>query len=171
MITLLFTLSIISQITTATFLTPLNSSPAKTTAQTTPTTALRMAPRFDPASGKWFPTKPSEESSAGYGPLGTLLREGPPAFIKRVSNEEEYDQAVLKFMAGDGCTRREAQGNMDAYMANPNDWAFQRNEEKKGVSKRDWGAEPEGKDLALTLIWAVFITGLIIRVLYEGVVT
>jgi hypothetical protein len=33
---------------------------------------------------------------------------------------ETYDQAVLKYMARDGCDRKEAQGNMDAFNENPN---------------------------------------------------
>ena len=83
------------------------------------TTLLSMVPRFDPATEKWYPSQAEEEASAGYGPTGTLLRAGPKPFLQRVFSPEQYDQAVLKYMARDRCSRNEAQGNMDAYFENP----------------------------------------------------
>ena len=82
--------------------------------------SLSMAPRFDKASEKWFATKPSEEKEAGYGPLGSLIRCGPKPFFNHLLFFEQYDQAVLKYMATDGCSRNEAQANMDFYVENPN---------------------------------------------------
>ena len=71
-----------------------------------------MAPRFDPSTQQWYPTKPEEESSAGYGPIGSLIRAGPLPFIQRIINSDNYDQGVLKYMAKEGVSRVEAQGNM-----------------------------------------------------------
>lgn len=87
---------------------------------TTTSSTIFMAPRFDKASQKWFPTKPEEESGAAYGPIGSLIRAGPKPFIQRILFPDQYEQAVLKYMAQDGCSRKEAQGNMDAYIENPN---------------------------------------------------
>jgi hypothetical protein len=75
-----------------------------------------MAPRFDPASQKWVATGPEEEASAGYGIGKTLLLRGPKPFFHRLLQPDEYDQAVLKFMASDGVSRNDAQGNMDYYL-------------------------------------------------------
>jgi hypothetical protein len=80
---------------------------------------IGMAPRFDQSMNKWVPGGAEEDSSAGYGPLGTLLRAGPKPFLQRLVSPEQYDQAVLKYMALDKCSRDEAQGNMDAYLENP----------------------------------------------------
>jgi hypothetical protein len=80
---------------------------------------LQMAPRFDKSSEKWFATKPSEEKGAGYGPVGSLIRAGPKPFLQHLFFPETYEQAVFKYMAKDGCSRMEAQGNMDFYIDNP----------------------------------------------------
>jgi hypothetical protein len=78
--------------------------------------SLAMAPRFDVSVQKWVPTKPEEEASAGYPAFKTLLLRGPKPFLHRVLQPDDYEQAVLKFMAGDGVDRETAQGNMDAYL-------------------------------------------------------
>jgi hypothetical protein len=72
-------------------------------------TALEMAPRFDKKTQKWYPTKPEEGPEAGYPITRTLLLHGPKPFLQRVFNKDDYEQAVLKFMAGDKCDRDEAQ--------------------------------------------------------------
>ena len=41
-------------------------------------------------------------------------------------------------MANEKVGRKEAQGNMDAYFENPNDWAYQKNVERNGGYKRDY---------------------------------
>jgi hypothetical protein len=93
----------------------LRSSPfGKTTSA-----SLKMVPRYDSFTEKWSPTLPEEEEAAGYGPYGTLLRAGPKPFLWRIFSREQYDQAVLKYMALDQYSRYEAQGNMDAYFENP----------------------------------------------------
>ena len=46
-------------------------------------------------------------------PVGTLFRQGPKPFFQRLSNVDDYEQAVYKYMAKDKCSREEAQGNID----------------------------------------------------------
>ena len=75
-----------------------------------------MAPRFDKKLNKWIPISEDEGPSAGYPPVGSLLRHGPLPYLRRVFQPDEYEQAVLKFMAVDKCDRNTAQGNMDAYI-------------------------------------------------------
>ena len=87
------------------------------------TTLLNMAPKFDKTQNKWLPTSPEEEPEAGYDIWGSLLRQGPNPFFNRLLRGEEYEQGVLKFMAGDNVDRNTAQAEMDAYLQNPNDWA------------------------------------------------
>lgn len=87
------------------------------------TTSLNMVPKFDKTQNKWLPTSPEEESEAGYDIWGSLLRQGPNPFFNRLFRGEEYEQGVLKFMAGDKVDRNTAQAEMDAYLQNPNDWA------------------------------------------------
>jgi len=76
-------------------------------------------------------------------------------------------------MASDGVSRDEAQGNMDAFLENPNDWAFQRFEEKNGGPTYDYvNANVNPKSLALTGVWSVLILSALGRVGYclkEGV--
>jgi len=124
------------------------------------TTALLMAPRFDRQTERWEATKPSEEASEGYGPIGSLIRAGPLPFFQRIVNADQYEQAVLKYMANDGVDRMEAQGNMDAYFENPNDWAYQKLQERKGGPKKDFAnANTSPKQLVLTGIWSLIVIG------------
>ena len=125
-----------------------------------------MVPRYDPTSRRWEATSPEE--TEGYDLMGTLLRQGPKPFVSRLLNAEEYEQGVLKMMAQENWSRNEAQGNMDAYIRNPNDWALQKMEEQKGISpKLDYanvGTDP--KDIVLTGAWGIIITTLIGRIAY-----
>ncbi|KAL7485543.1 hypothetical protein ACHAW6_011139 [Cyclotella cf. meneghiniana] len=59
-------------------------------------------------------------------------------------------------MAQEGCDRVEAQGNMDAFLENPQDWAYQKMAEKnKGVPKKDYAnANMEPTQVMLSTIWA-----------------
>jgi hypothetical protein len=82
---------------------------------------LQMVPKYDPATSRWTPTSPEEEASAGYSPIGSLIRQGPSPFIQRVTDSDSYDQGVLKMMSKDKMSRNEAQGNMDAYIRNVSD--------------------------------------------------
>merc|ERR1719203_288494 len=116
------------------------------------TTKLHMAPKFDKKTQKWIPSSDDEMPSAGYDKIGTLLRHGPIPYFNRLFKESDYEQGVLKFMAQDKCNRMEAQGNMDAYLANPNDWAYNRFQEQEKGFKVDYVTLNEAQIL-LTTVW------------------
>jgi len=66
----------------------------------------KKAPRFDKATEKWIITDPETQGpSAGYDLIGSLYRAGPVPFFQRVFNGDQYEQAVLKYMAKEGCDR------------------------------------------------------------------
>jgi hypothetical protein len=122
-----------------------------------------MVPKFN--GNAWEPTKPEEGPSAGYGVTKTLLLHGPLPFYNRVFKADDYEQAVLKFMAGEKCDRIEAQGNMDFYLANPNDWAFNRFEmEKRGIKYDYTTLQP--KALGLTLVWSSIVVFFLSNTVY-----
>mmetsp|Transcript_13245 Transcript_13245/g.24365 ORF Transcript_13245/g.24365 Transcript_13245/m.24365 type:complete len:196 (+) Transcript_13245:114-701(+) len=127
---------------------------SKNNVQRSPTN-LSMAPRFDKTTNKWFTDNPDEMEGSSYGPIGSLYRAGPKPFLSRIFNGDTYDQAVLKYMAKEGCDRVEAQGNMDAYLENPQDWAYQKMVEKKGGPKKDYAnANMDPKQIILSTMWA-----------------
>ena len=67
---------------------------------------LASAPRFDKATEKWLVTDPETQGpSAGYNIIGSLYRAGPVPVVTRIFNGDQYEQAVLKFMAAEGCDR------------------------------------------------------------------
>lgn len=70
-------------------------------------------------------------------------------------------QAVYKFQANEKCTVRYAQGNMDAYFENPNDWAYQRRVEERGGYKKKYGEPIPQKQVILTVVWGVGVSSLI----------
>jgi hypothetical protein len=98
-------------------LAPMSKMPSQKRASAT---RLGMAPKY--IGNKWVPQTDDDLPSAGYDAVGTLLRQGPKPFLTRVFQADEWEQAVLKFMAtengGKGCDRNTAQGNMDAYLRN-----------------------------------------------------
>jgi len=153
-------LLLIAPTVTLAFSSPRFTSPLVKSSERLPL-ALFMAPRFDAKENKWVVTSPEEGPDAGYGIWGSLLRQGPSPFFNRVFKAEEYDQAVLKFMAGDNVDRNTAQAEMDAYLRNPNDWAYYRME---GV-KVDY-LTLRTKDIALTLVWSILILTLAGRGVY-----
>jgi hypothetical protein len=105
---------------------------------------------------KWIATSPEEMPAAGYDPIKTLLLHGPEPFISRVFSPDDYEQSVLKFMAGDKVSRLEAQGNMDAYLKNPGDWAFNRLEEQRTGKRNDyWTLQP--KKAIVVSVWSAFV--------------
>ena len=124
--------------------------------------ALFMAPKYDKATERWTATSPQDEPSAGYNILGSLLRQGPNPALQRIFKPDEYEQAVLKFMAGDDCDRNTAQGNMDAYLRNPNDWAFNR---MKGYAI-DYGSINQ-KQIVLVSTWSAFVLAVFGRAAYS----
>jgi hypothetical protein len=67
---------------------------------TTKFSSLGMAPRFDKQLSKWVPASPEEGPEGGYDIWGTVIRHGPVPFFNRIVKADEYEQGVLKFMAG-----------------------------------------------------------------------
>lgn len=83
-------------------------------------------PTFDIEQNKWVVTSEEQGPEYGYDIWGSLLRQGPNPVIQRIFRADEYEQAILKFMNGDKVDRMTAQAEMDAYLRNPNDWAYNR---------------------------------------------
>ena len=125
-----------------------------------------MVPKYDAQTQLWTPGNSEEEESAGYTKIGSLIRQGPLPFIQRLKEPEQYHQAVLKMMAERDMSYKEGQGNMDAYLANPNDWMNQKMEEEKGAPKFDFErVNMDPKSLTLTGIWASGVLFMVTRFL------
>ena len=107
-----------------------------------------------------------ESTERGYGPVGSLIRQGPVPFFIRLAKPDTYEAAVDKYMRGEKCSRIEAMANMDAYFQDPNGWAGQKLREKNGkASKVDYvNANVSPFNLILTAVWATGITGLFWRI-------
>jgi hypothetical protein len=107
-----------------------------------------------------------ESKTDGYGPVGSLIRQGPVPFFIRVLKPDTYNAAVNKYMKKEGCSRIEAMGNMDAYFMDPNGWASRKIKEKKGeLPLFDYvNVNTDPFQLALTTMWAVGIMGLGYRI-------
>eukprot|EP00584_Thalassiosira_punctigera_P003691 CAMPEP_0172535350 /NCGR_PEP_ID=MMETSP1067-20121228/7403_1 /TAXON_ID=265564 ORGANISM="Thalassiosira punctigera, Strain Tpunct2005C2" /NCGR_SAMPLE_ID=MMETSP1067 /ASSEMBLY_ACC=CAM_ASM_000444 /LENGTH=207 /DNA_ID=CAMNT_0013320281 /DNA_START=96 /DNA_END=719 /DNA_ORIENTATION=+ len=120
-------------------------------------------PTFNKATSLWEPSVETEEQP--YGPWGSFLRGGPAPFVVRALNPADYDQAVFKYMAQTGCSRAEAQGNMDAFFNNAADWAYQKGEEARGRPVVDY-TELKPKQAALVVTWALFVTPFLGRCAY-----
>ena len=133
--------------------------------QKTAKVMLAAKPTFNKETNKWEAA--ANEDDPGYGPFGSFLRQGPPPFLVRLLNSDQYEQAVLKYMASENCSRSEAQGNMDAYFANAADWAFQKMEEKRGAKPVDY-SKLKVQQAVLVLAWAFFITPFMARIIYLG---
>jgi hypothetical protein len=125
-----------------------------------------MAPKF--VGSKWVPQGPDDEPSAGYDILGTILRQGPEPALQRIFNADDYEQAVLKFMATEKCDRNTAQGNMDAYLRNPPDWTYIRMEDEKRGYVRDY-VTLKPKEIAKVAVWSSIVFGLAGRAVYCGI--
>ena len=123
--------------------------------QLTKETSLNVV-KFDKEQNKWITTDPATEGpEAGYDVIGSLLRSGPKAPIVRLINPDKYEQAVLKFMASDNVDRLEAQGNMDAFFENAQDWAYYRTQ----------GLRPDyvtikTDQIVLRVVWSAIVFGL-----------
>ena len=128
---------------------------------------LSMAPKFDKSTGKWSPSSPEEGPEGGYAPWKSLLLRGPKPFFSRVFTPDDYEQGVLKFMATDKVSRVVAQGNMDRYLENAQDWAFERLEsEQKGRPYPEYHVLDK-KSLVLTLVWSAGVFALGGRAVYS----
>jgi hypothetical protein len=120
------------------------------------TSSLEMVPKFDPTEQKWIPASEEESDASSYPAYRSLLRHGPKAFFVRVTQPGMYDQAVLKFMAGEKVERWEAQGNMDRFNENAQDWIFERLEAKRKNYKLDY-VTLTPKQIALSSVWVVIV--------------
>ncbi|KAG7340596.1 hypothetical protein IV203_024139 [Nitzschia inconspicua] len=119
-----------------------------------------VKPAFDKATETWQKSA-ADDGQYPYDAVGALLRHGPAPFLKRITDPKGYEQSVLQYMAATGCSRAEATGNMDAKLNNAADWAYQKLEEKKTGKKVDYTVL-DAKDAALTIIWALGITPLVL---------
>ena len=106
------------------------------------------------------------DPAVGYGPIGSLTRQGLVPYIIRIVKNDTYEAAVSKYAAKEKCSRLEAMANMDAYFADPNGWAGDKLREKNGTGpKREYiNANQNPFGLALTAVWAIFISGLFWRI-------
>jgi len=113
-----------------------------------------MAPKFK--GGKWVPQSEDDMPSAGYGVSKTFFLQGPKPALTRLFQPDDYEQAVLKFMAGEQCDRVTAQGNMDFYLRSPQDWQENRYlEEKRGI-KRDY-TQLNAAKIVSVLAWSTIV--------------
>merc|ERR1719148_195927 len=145
-----------TQSLTEAFLTPQNHA-RKIMKSTGP---LFVGPTYDKTTEKWSPSSDEEGPEAGYGIGKTFLLHGPEPTFQRLFRADNYEQAVLKFMAGDKVGRNEAQGNMDRFLTNAQDWQFERFEmQVKGIKYDYVPLKP--KQAVLTGTWAsiVFVIG------------
>mmetsp|Transcript_68907 Transcript_68907/g.138540 ORF Transcript_68907/g.138540 Transcript_68907/m.138540 type:complete len:161 (+) Transcript_68907:26-508(+) len=106
-----------------------------------------------------------EPGVGNYPPFGSLVRQGPVPFFTRLSDPAKYEKSVLNFMNEEkGCSRLDAQGNIDAFNANPNDWMVDRIRAKKTGIKSPYGTQnTDPKSIALTGVWVVLLSTLIAR--------
>jgi hypothetical protein len=100
------------------FLSALCCSVANAFSSSSTQVATSLLPTFDKKTQRWSPAEGSEEEPYGLG--RTLLGNGPVPAFTRITQSDDYMQAVLKFQANEKSTIRYAQGNMDAYFENPN---------------------------------------------------
>ena len=105
------------------------------------------------------------EDSSGYGPFGSLLRQGPVPFLIRIANPSTYDAAVNKYMLLEKCDRITAQANMDAYFQDPNGWAANKLRSRTtGIDINYNQANVDPKSLVLTAIWTAGLIFLSYRI-------
>jgi len=123
-----------------------------------------MAPQFK--NGRFEPTTDAEGPEAGYGVGKTFLLQGPKPALTRLFQPDDYEQAVLKFMAQEKCDRDTAQGNMDAYLRNPQDWMFNRMEQEKLGVVYNY-TDISVKQIALVLLWSGIVSLFAGRAVYS----
>jgi hypothetical protein len=128
---------------------------------------LFMVPKY--VDNKWIPQTKEDLPAAGYDIFGTFLRHGPKPALTRITQPEDYEQAILKFMVQDQCDYISAQGNMDAYLRNPADWSYTRMEDtKRGVAQqRDYVTIQTG-EIVLVLVWSGIVFALVGRAIYSA---
>lgn len=107
----------------------------------------------------------------GYGPVGSLLRQGPVPYFIRLIKPDTYDAAVKKYMQLEKVSRVEAMANMDAYFQDPNGWAANKLKERNGGYKADYvNANVDKKSLILTGIWSLGLLAMLVRIIYVQVI-
>lgn len=114
-----------------------------------------MVPKY--INEKWVAQSEAEMSGAGYDVVGTLIRHGPLPACRRIFQPDDYEQAVLKFMASEKCDCNTAQGNMDAYMRNPNDWFASRLKDESRGYKVDY-VTINPIEVALVSVWGTAVS-------------
>jgi len=130
------------------------------------TEATGGLPTYNPKNQRWLPAPDAEQP---YGIGRTLLGNGPVPAFTRLTQPGNYMQAVWKFQASEKCTIRYAQGNMDQYFENPNDWAYQRRVEAGLIPSESAGyRKPYGEPIpldqvVLTVIWGVGISSVLAK--------
>lgn len=146
-------------------------APSSIAIATPTTTALRAVaskqqppasklPTFDKASQRWISN--DSDADGAYGPLDSLLRFGPKPFLKRLTDADNVEQAVLKYQAQEQCSRLEAECNMDAFNENVQDWIQQKTEEQRGISgPRDY-TYLDTQRIVLSVTWGILITSLLV---------
>ena len=132
-----------------------NKVAATTSSSSTALKARGAYPTFDKETQKWVKAK-SDDGEYPYDAIGALLRHGPAPFFTRITNPDEFEQGVLKYMAVAKVSRAEATGNMDAKINNAVDWAFYKMEEKRTGKKIDFTYLDKTQAIK-TGVWAVFI--------------
>jgi hypothetical protein len=138
-------------------------APTKSSSLSSSSFVLRMVPKF--VGNKWVPQTPEDGPEAGYDIVGTLVRQGPEPTLTRIFSPDDYEQAVLKFMATEKCDRNTAQGNMDAYLRNPPDWTYVRMEDQKRGFVRDY-VTLKPLEVGKVIVWSTIVFALIGRTIY-----
>lgn len=142
-------------------------APQSSNKRATATSLFARKPTFNKKTETW--EKASDDDGLyPYDAVGSLLRHGPSPFITRLTNADEYEQAVLKYMANAGVSRAEATGNMDAKLNNAMDWTYQKMAEKNGAPKVDYTTLKK-KNAILVAVWAFGITPLALSVIQQTV--
>lgn len=126
--------------------------------------ATRMVPKFE--NETWVAQSVEEMPGAGYDVIGTFIRQGPKPAFTRIFQPEEYEQAILKFMAAEECDRNTAQGNMDAYIRNSQQWLAKRREEESNGFKVDY-VTIKVTDVALVAGWGAIATYWVTQLTYS----
>ena len=110
------------------------------------------------------------DEEEAYGPVGSLLRQGPVPFLLRIRDPDTYNAAVTKFMLRERCDRNTAQANMDAYFQDPNGWLSQRARDDETGQYTDYrNVNMSPKSLLLTGTWTLLLLVLISRAAYVAV--
>jgi hypothetical protein len=145
--------------------TTVSKSRCRTTAASIEPTWLSMV-KFD--GEKWVTERAEETSAYNYPLINSLLLHGPKPFLTRLLQPNDYEQAILKFMASDKVDRINAQGNMDKYLQNPQDWAYNRMEEQRKGVRYDY-VTLNPKQIVLVVCWSAVVMSVIARIVYSTV--